>query len=117
MSAEEIDEYLSGVGEPGRSTLERLRRSILGVVPAAEQGMAYGVPAFRVDGQVVAGFAALKGHLSYFPHSGSVLSALGDEVTGYSTSKGTLRFAHDEPLPDDLVRRLLEVRLEQASNG
>ena len=113
MSKEEIDDYLSGVAEPGRTALERLRRSILEVVPDAEQGMAYGVPAFRVDGQVIAGFAALKHHLSYFPHSGSVLSALGDEVAGYATSKGTLRFTPDAPLPDGLVRRLVEVRLDQ----
>ena len=69
MTAEEVDAYLAGLDEPRRSTLEALRRSILAVVPDAEQGLSYGVPAFRVDGKVVAGFAAQKGSLS-FPIAG-----------------------------------------------
>ena len=110
MASEEIDEYLAGVDEPGRSTLEVLRRTLLDLLPEAEQGMSYGVPAFRVRGTPVAGFAAAKRHLSYFPHSGDVITRLGDAVAGYSTSKGTLRFGLDEPLPVPLVRALVEAR-------
>ena len=73
MSAEDVDEYLRGIEEPKRSTLEALRRTILEIVPDAEQIISYKVPAFRVDGQIVAGFAAFKDHLSYLPFSGSVL--------------------------------------------
>lgn len=113
MSAEEVDRYLSRVEEPKRSTLERLRQSILTFVPEAEQGMSYGMPAFRVDGKVVAGFAAFKNHLTYAPHSGSVLGELGDDLAGYPMSKGALRFPIDEPLPDDLVQKLVAVRLRQ----
>jgi uncharacterized protein YdhG (YjbR/CyaY superfamily) len=111
MSAEEIDAYLAGVDEPERSTLEALRRSILTVVPDAEQGISYGMPAFRVDGAVVAGFAAFKAHLAYLPHSGSVLADLGDDLASYERTAGSLHFAVDEPLPDDLVRRLVEAKL------
>lgn len=77
MSAQEIDVYLEGLDEPGRSTLQQLRETILEIVPDAEQGISYGLPAFRVRGKVVAGFAAFKNHLSYLPHSGSVLPELG----------------------------------------
>ena len=81
MSHQEIDRYLAGLDEPKRSTLAALRRSILEVVPDAEQCISYGMPAFKVEGKTVAGFAAFKEHLSYLPHSGSVLPALGDDVT------------------------------------
>lgn len=111
MTAEEVDAYLAGVEEPKRSTLEALRRSIRAVVPEAEEGLSYGVPAFRVGGQVVAGFAAFKGHLAYLPHSGQVLADLGDLLDGYERTKGSLHFPVDEPLPDDLVRRLVEAKL------
>ena len=111
MSAEEIDAYLTGVDEPKRSTLEAVRRSILAVVPDAEQCISYGMPAFRVDGKVVAGFAAFRHHLAYLPHSGDVLSDLGDRLAAYERTGGSLHFAIDEPLPDELVRRLVEAKL------
>jgi uncharacterized protein YdhG (YjbR/CyaY superfamily) len=110
MSAQEVDDYLAGVEEPKRRTLETLRRSILAVVPDAEQGISYGMPAFRVDGTVVAGFAAFKNHLAYLPHSGDVLGDLGDDLASYTRTAGSLHFAVDEPLPDDLVRRLVEAK-------
>lgn len=111
MGADEVDAYLAGVEEPKRSTLEAVRRSIRAVVPDADEGISYGMPAFRVDGQVVAGLAAFKKHLAYLPHSGSVLADLGDELSGYDRTSGSLHFAIDQPLPDDLVRRLVEAKL------
>jgi len=113
MSRAEVDDYLSSVEEPKRSTLEAVRRSILRVVPDAEECISYGVPGFRLDGQTVAGFAAFKDHVSYLPHSGWVLGQLTDELAGYQTTKGALHLAPDEPLPDDLVRRLVETRLQE----
>lgn len=113
MAAQEIDEYLAGLDEPKRATLERLRTAILEVVPEAEQGISYGMPAFKVRGKAVAGFAAFTRHLSYLPHSGSVLSQLADEVSGYETSKGSLKFPVDEPLPPALVRELVTARLRE----
>lgn len=111
MTADEVDAYLAGVEEPKRSTLEALRRSIRAVVPDAEECISYGMPAFRVDGKVVAGFAAFKNHLAYLPHSGEVLGRLGDLLDGYERTSGSLHFAVDEPLPDDLVRRLVDAKL------
>ena len=113
MGHEEIDTYVAALDEPKRSTLEALRRTILDVIPDAEQGISYGTPAFKVQGKAVAGFAAFKGHLSYLPHSGSVLAALRDEVDGYETSKGSLKFAIDQPLPNALVEKLIRARMAE----
>ena len=82
-------------------------------MPEAEQCISYGMPAFKVAGKTVAGFAAFKHHLSYLPHSGSVLSTLGDDVTGYETTKGALRFAIDKPLPKGLVQKLVTARMRE----
>jgi uncharacterized protein YdhG (YjbR/CyaY superfamily) len=113
VSAAEIDEYLLAVDEPKRGTLQALRRTILEIVPEAEQVISYRVPAFRVHGKVVAGFAAYKDHLSYLPFSGSVLDQLGDELRGYTMTKSALHFPVDRPLPKSLVRKLIAMRLDQ----
>ncbi len=113
VSAAELDKYLQGVEEPKRSTLEALRSSILEVVPDAEQVISYRVPAFRVRGKTVAGFAAFKDHLSYLPFSGSVLAQLGDELEGYTMTKSALHFPVDRPLPKTLVKKLIAVRLDE----
>jgi uncharacterized protein YdhG (YjbR/CyaY superfamily) len=114
MSAAEIDEYLARLDEPKRSTLNRLRRDILAVVPDAEQCISYAVPGFKVAGKTIAGFAAFKHHLSYLPHSGSVFPELTVELSGFVKSSGALRFPVDQPLPPELVEKLIAVRLRQA---
>jgi uncharacterized protein YdhG (YjbR/CyaY superfamily) len=114
MSSAEVDDYLADVEEPKRSTLQSLRQTILEVVPDAIEGISYKVPAFRLNGIVIAGFAAFKNHLSYLPHSGSVFPALQDEVAPYKTSTGALQFPIDSPLPKPLVERLVSVRIAQA---
>jgi uncharacterized protein YdhG (YjbR/CyaY superfamily) len=111
VSAEEVDEYLRGLGEPKRSTLQALRETILEIVPEAEQVISYRVPAFRVGGETIAGFAAFKDHLSYLPFSGSVLSQLTDELAGYTMTKSALHFPVDRPLPKTLVKKLIATRL------
>ena len=113
MSERDVDEYLAALDEPKRGTLERLRDTILEIVPEAEQCISYGMPAFRLDGKVIAGFAAFKNHLSYLPHSGSVLPELADDLAGYTASKGALQFGVDRPLPKALVKKLITVRKRQ----
>jgi uncharacterized protein YdhG (YjbR/CyaY superfamily) len=115
VSAKEIDAYLNRLEEPKRSTLEALRRTILEIVPEAEEVMSYRVPAFRVGGKVVAGFAAFKNHVSYLPFSGSVLPQLADQLRGYEMTKSSLHFPVDQTLPAALVKRLIAVRLAEAS--
>lgn len=113
MSAQEIDAYLANLPEQKRATLETLRSRILEVVPDAEQCISYGMPAFRVGGKVVAGFAAFKNHLAYLPHSGSVISELSDELAGFTSTQGSLHFPLDECLSTDLVRLLVTTRMAQ----
>jgi uncharacterized protein YdhG (YjbR/CyaY superfamily) len=110
-SAEDVDEYLRAVEEPGRTTLETLRRTILEIVPEAEQVISYRVPAFRVGDQIIAGFAAFENHLSYLPFNGSVLGQLADELDDYTMTKSSLHFPVDRPLPKALVKKLIAVRL------
>jgi uncharacterized protein YdhG (YjbR/CyaY superfamily) len=117
VSAKQVDEYLRGLEEPKRSTLEALRRTILEVVPDAEQVISYRVPAFRVGEKMVAGFAAFRDHLSYLPFSGSVLSQLASELEGYTMTKSALHFPVDRPLTKKLVKRLIAVRLAEAGRG
>jgi uncharacterized protein YdhG (YjbR/CyaY superfamily) len=115
VSAQDVDDYLEGVEEPKRSTLEALRRTILEIVPDAEQVLSYRVAAFRVGGKVVAGFAAFQSHLSYFPFSGSVLPKLADQLEGYSMTKSALHFPIDRPLSKTLVKKLIAARLAETS--
>lgn len=114
MAAADVDAYLATVEEPKRSTLQEVRRRILKVIPEAEQTISYRLPAFRVEGKVVAGFAAFKHHLSYLPHSGSVFGEMADELSGYTYSTGSLHFAIDKPLSQRVIKRLIEIRLQQA---
>ena len=113
MAPHEVDRYLAALDEPKRSTLEALRTSIMEIVPEADQGISYGAPAFKVQGKAVAGFAAFKNHLTYVPHSGSVLATLPDDTAPYETSKGSLKFPVDKPLPKPLVKKLITARMRE----
>jgi len=118
MSAAEIDTYLGGLDEPTRTTLSQLRADILEILPDAEQGIAYGAPSFSVGGKRVAGFAAAAKHVSYLPHSGTVLGALEPAVlAGYAWSKGALTFPVDAPLPRALVETLISARLAEIAGA
>jgi uncharacterized protein YdhG (YjbR/CyaY superfamily) len=113
MTTREIDEYLAALDEQKRTTLQELRQTILGIIPNAEECISYGMPAFRLEGKIIAGFAAFKNHLSYLPHSGSVLQELSDDLAGYESTAGSLHFPIDQPLPKALVRKLIAIRLKE----
>jgi len=113
VTAEEIDHYMAGLDDRRRAGLEQLRRCLRELLPDATEGISYGMPAFMMRGKTIAGFAAFTHHLSYLPHSGSVLPALEDELDGYTCTKGSLHIPIDEPLPKSLVARLVETRLNQ----
>ena len=108
-----IDEYLAGLDEPKRTTLQKLRQTIHSVIPDAEETISYGMPAFRLEGKIVAGFAAFKNHLAFLPHSGSTFRALSDDLAGYESTDGSLHFPIDKPLPKALVRKLIATRLKE----
>ncbi len=112
MSAEEVDAYLEALDEPKRSTLETVRRTILEIVPAAEQVISYRVPAFRTGGRTVAGLAAFRHHLSYLPFSGSVLPPPRRRAGGLHDDEERVALPRRPPLPEALIRKLIAARLE-----
>ena len=109
-----VDEYLAAVPEPARSTLEKVRAVIRSVVPPeAVEVISYRIPMFKYKGMLV-GFAAFSNHCSLFP--GALPEAFRDELKGYPTSKGTIQFPVDKPLPATLVKKLVKARIAQNEN-
>ncbi len=107
-----VDEYLAGVPEPARSTLNRIRAAIRSAVPPeATETISYRIPAFKYKG-VLVWFAAFSNHCSLFP-TASVIAAFKNELKGFSTSKGTIQFPTDKPLPAALVKKLVKARVTQ----
>lgn len=104
-----IAEYLAPLSPDKRAALQRLRKTVRAAVPRAVECISYGVPAFRLDGRVLVWFAAATNHCSFFP--GAVLEGFGVELKDYHTSKGTVRFQPDRPLPATLVRKLVNARI------
>jgi uncharacterized protein YdhG (YjbR/CyaY superfamily) len=113
MGAPEVDAYMDAVPEPQRSTLAQVRTTLEALLPDAEQTISYGSPAFKVGGRGVAGFAAFAHHCSYLPMSGSVTATLADELTGFETTKGSVKFPVDTPLPEPILRALVDARLAE----
>lgn len=113
MTTDDVDRYFADLEDPKRTTMEEMRRRILEVIGDAEQGLSYAVPAFKVHGRTVAGLAAFKSHLSYLPHSGSVLSALAEKTRGYTQTKSALHFSVETPLPRELIKELIELKMRE----
>jgi uncharacterized protein YdhG (YjbR/CyaY superfamily) len=109
----DVDEYLAGVAEPARSTLRKVQATIRSVVPAeTTETISYGIPTFKYIGPLV-GFAAFSDHCSFFPMNSSLIEAFKDELTKFETSKGTIRFALDKPLPAALLKKLVRARIAE----
>jgi len=110
-----VDAYLAALPDDQRVALERLRATIRGAAPGATEGIAYQMPAFYNGRRFLVSYAAFKNHCSFFPASGTVRDKLGDELRGFFDGKGTLRFTPSAPLPDDLVGRIVQIRLDETS--
>lgn len=110
--AKDIDDYLAGVPAEARAALEKLRRTIRAAAPAATEAISYGMPAFKHHGALVY-FAAFKNHCSFFPASGRLIRAHARELAPYETSKGTIHFTPDKPLPAALVTKLVKARVRE----
>jgi uncharacterized protein YdhG (YjbR/CyaY superfamily) len=114
---ETIDEYLAPLSDEKRSALEQLRRSIKSAAPRAEECISYGVPGFRLEGRLLVSFGAATRHCAFYPGA-HPLKAHQEELSKYVTSKGTIRFPPDKPLPAALVRNLVKTRMaEYAARG
>jgi uncharacterized protein YdhG (YjbR/CyaY superfamily) len=108
-----IDEYLATVKGERRAALDKLRKTIRAIIPKAEECISYRMPAFRLDGRIVAGFAATTKGCSYFPFSGTTLRTLARDLEGYSGTKSSLHFDPSKPLPATLVRKLVKARIAE----
>jgi uncharacterized protein YdhG (YjbR/CyaY superfamily) len=108
-----FDDCLADATPEQRAALEKLRKAIRAAAPDAEEGVSYGMAAFRLNGKPIAGLAASRDHCSYFPMSGSVVETLKDELANYDTSRGTIRFPALKPLPAALVRKLVKARIAE----
>ncbi len=109
----DIDEYLAAVPSEKRAALQKLRKTILAAAPGAEECIWYQLPAFRLDGRVLVCIGAAANHCALYPCSGAWVEAHADELADYETSKGTIRFQPDSPLPVALVRKLVKARIAQ----
>ena len=107
-----IDEYLAALSTDKRAALEKLRKTIRAAAPAAEECISYQLPAFRLNGMLVA-FGAAANHCAFYPMSASTVAAFKDELEDYETSKGTIRFQPEHPLPAALVRKLVKARIAE----
>jgi uncharacterized protein YdhG (YjbR/CyaY superfamily) len=110
---ETIDEYLAALSDHQRAVLEQLRKTIRAAAPRAEECISYSLPAFRLDGRMLVAFGATAKHCAFYPLSASTIEAHKDDLASYQTSKGTIRFQADAPLPVSLVRKLVKARIAE----
>ena len=107
-----IDEYLAPLSNEKRAALEKLRSAIKSAAPKAVECISYQIPGFRLGGRLLVSFGAWENHCAFYPGAHPV-EAHKDELTAYDTSKGSIRFRVDSPLPDTLVRKLVKTRIAQ----
>jgi uncharacterized protein YdhG (YjbR/CyaY superfamily) len=108
-----IDEYLAALPPDKRAALQKVRRAVHAAAPGAEECISYGMPAFRLNGKLIAGFRAAADHCSYHPMSGETVATLAADLAKYETSRGTIRFPARDGLPATLVRKLVKARIAE----
>jgi uncharacterized protein YdhG (YjbR/CyaY superfamily) len=108
----EVEAYLDRIAAPDRVLIERIRDIAWEEAPEAEEVIAYGIPTFKLSGNLVH-YAVFKAHLSFFPGGTAHNEAFKEELAGYKLARGTIQFTQDKPLPDDLVRRIIRMRIAE----
>lgn len=111
-----VDEYLASLNEEQRDALENLREVIRSAAPDAEECISYRLPAFRLGGALVA-YGASRNHCSFYPMSPKVIAQLKEQLSGFETSKGTIRFQPEKPLPATLVRKIVKARMAEIATS
>jgi uncharacterized protein YdhG (YjbR/CyaY superfamily) len=112
-SPKPFEKYVTTLHADQRAALQKVWKAIKLVIPEAQEGVSYGLPAFLLNGKGVAALSASKQHCSYFPMSGRVVASLAKELKSYDTSKGTIRFLPNKPLPTALIKKLVKARLAE----
>jgi uncharacterized protein YdhG (YjbR/CyaY superfamily) len=110
-----IDEYLAGLDAESRAALQKVRTAIRAAAPKVQECISYGMPAFRLNGKLIAAFRATANHCSFHPMSGTTIATLRVELAGYDTSKGTIRFSPRAGLPPAIVRQLVKARIAEVT--
>jgi uncharacterized protein YdhG (YjbR/CyaY superfamily) len=108
-----IDEYLALVSADQRAALEKLRQTIHNAAPKAEEYISYGLAAFRLNGRPLVAFGASAQHCAFYPMSSTTVKTFETELKNFETSKGTIRFTPDKPLPAALVKKLVKARVKE----
>lgn len=108
-----IDEYLAGLRSEQRAALNRLRKAIHAAAPETEECITYGLPGFRLHGRALVAFGARESHCAFFPMSGTTIADQKDKLAAFQTSKGTIRFQPEAPIPASLVRILVKARIAE----
>ena len=109
--------FLGSVPPDKRAALEDLRRTIRAAAPGATELINYGVPMFRLDGKNLVSYSAARNHCSFHVQSPEVMEAHAAELRGFKTTKGTVSFTHDQPIPPDLVTKLVKARIAENEKG
>jgi uncharacterized protein YdhG (YjbR/CyaY superfamily) len=111
----ELTDYIAGLDGPARDAIERIRARAVELVPDAEEGLGYGMPALTYRGRPLLSVQVAKSHIGYYPFSPAVVDAVHDDLDrgGFDWSKGTIRFQAEHPLSDDLVTRLVVARRDE----
>lgn len=112
-----ITEHLRGFPPPQRAALEAVRATIRSVLPQAVEGLAWGMPTFRIDGEAVVCYEGFRRHNSLFPMSGTVVAELGDALAGFDVTKGTIHFPLETPFPARLLRRVIALRVDDINDS
>jgi len=112
-----VEEYLAELPEDRRLVVESMRQTAKAGAPDAVELISYDMPALKLDGRFLVSYAAFKRHYSLFPASGVVIETLGADIAPYLAGRGTIQFPIARPVPLDLVRRVVEVRVEEVRGG
>jgi len=106
-----VKKYYMSAPSPHRETMLEMRNRILEIIPDAEEVVSYGMPAFKLDGRVLAGLLANKKHVGYYPFSGSILHLFPEELAKFSTTKSAIHVPVDKPLAKGLIKKLIKARV------
>ena len=112
---ESVDEYMAALPDDRRAVMEELRRTVRAAAPDATEVISYNMPALRLNGRFLVSYEAFKRHYSLFPWNEEMLAELGAQLKPYAVGKGTIRFPADEPIPFELVARIVEIRNREVS--
>ena len=112
-----VDDYLATLPDDRRAGMSAIREAVTAAAPHAQEVITYTMPGLRLDGRFLVSYDSFKHHYSLFPASDGVVEALGDEIRPFLAGKGTIRFPASQPIPTELIRRIVEIRLQEHARG